>query len=171
MEIQTNSQLFRDPRSDDDTLMKAVSAMSSAEEATAQLWTDVANAPQYRRSHRNLAVRELLRRHLAKPSSLAQAASLLAGGSWLGDAVVEKIEVMGGEAVVRIPSGGAGFVIRLPVEATGAAPSSGLYLALDHDLDATTLREVLMSRNGDPALGRIQITDVAWFTDAPRRNG
>jgi hypothetical protein len=167
--MDTSSQVFRDLASDDGALARAVARLT-ADEATPQLWTDVANDPRYRRSHRNLAVRELFRRHMARPSSLGQAASLLAGGSWLGDAIVEKIEVMGGEALVAIPPGGAGFVIRLPGDAAGDVPSSGFYLALDVDLDAASLRDVLMSRNRDPALGRIQIADFAWFTNAQPRD-
>ncbi len=116
---------------------------------------------------RATAVEELAR-HLAKPSRLEDVASLLAGAIWLADAAVEKIEVMGGEALIAIPAHGSGFVIRFPASSALDEPSRGVYLALDGDIAAMDLRDVLMSKDHDPTLGRIRIVDFAFFPDPGR---
>ena len=105
---------------------------------------------------RHAAGRELLKRHLAKGSTLGQLASSLSGAPWLAATRVEKVEALGGELPVAIPAGGAVFVVRLDAD-------SGVYLALDRDLEPSELRDVLMSKNRDGALARIRLLDFSFF--------
>jgi hypothetical protein len=98
--------------------------------------------------------------------TLEQLALLLDGGRWLPQAVVEKIELIAGEVPVRVPTGGAAFVIRLPQDPATTGPEVGIYLALDRAIDARLLRDALMSRVADPAVGQIHIVDLALFPES-----
>jgi hypothetical protein len=160
--MDINSNIFLDPRSDDDTMLGAISQMTPSG-PPASLWTQVANDPSYRPFHRAAAIYELFKRHVAKPVTLEQTARLLAGGRWLLESVIEKIESMAGEIPVQVPAGGTAFVIRLAKNSTAAHPGVGIYLALDHSLDAKLLRDALMSRATDPSVGQIRIVDFALF--------
>ncbi len=163
--MHTDSSTFLDPRSDDAAVLRAISRMTAGS-VPVSLWTQVANDPSYRPFHRAVAVRELFKRHVVTPMTLEQTARLLAGGLWLLDAEIEKIELMGGEIPVRVPIGGTAFIIRLPSDPTAAHPDLGMYLALDGDLDATLLRDALMSRPVDPSVGQIRIVDFALFPES-----
>lgn len=154
--------IFRDPKSDDDAVLRAASQLASLGVA-ARLWADVANDPSYRAFHRNVAIYELLKRHLVRRSTLDEAASLLAGGRWLLDAVIEKIEAMGGEIPVKVPAAGAAFIIRFPKDPAASHPDVGIYVALDRNLDAALLRGALMSQSDDARLGKTRIVDFALF--------
>ncbi|HXO72027.1 MAG TPA: hypothetical protein VN838_23950 [Bradyrhizobium sp.] len=154
------NDIIRDPRSGDDAVLDAVSRLRSVA-TQARVWTDIANDSSYRTFHRDVAIYELFRRHFIKPSTLGETASLLAGGSWLADAVVEKIETISGEIPVAVPAGGASFIVRFAK--APARADAGVYLALDRDLDADLLRDALMSRNKDPGLDKVRIVDFALF--------
>jgi hypothetical protein len=134
--------------------------------ASITLWTEVANDPSYRPFHRAVAVHELFKRHVGKPVPLKQIALLLAGGCWLVDAAVEKIESMGGEIPLRIPVGGAAFVVRLPEDSAAANPKFAIYLALGRALDPNVLRDALMSMATDPSVGETRIMDFALFPES-----
>lgn len=163
--MNINVNIFLDPSSDDDTVLRAISQLITSETPTS-LWTRVANDPSYRPFHRAAAVRELFRRHVARPMMLADAARLLDGGRWLLDAEIEQIGVMGGEIPVRIPAGGTAFVIRLPQDARATRPRVGIYLVLDHALDTNLLRDALMSKARDPSIEKIHIVDFALFPES-----
>jgi len=162
--MDVDSSIFLDPKSDDDAIVRAISRMPDGS-VPASLWTQVANDPSYRPFHRAVAAYELFRRHVT-PVTLEQIARLLAGGRWLLDAEIEKIELMGGEIPVRVPTSGTAFIIRLPNDPTTTYPDVGMYLALDRDLDATLLRDALMSRPTDPSVGQIHIVDFALFPES-----
>jgi hypothetical protein len=163
--VNVDSSTFLDPTSDDDAILRAVARMTG-DRVPAGLWAHVANDPAYRPFHRAVAVYELFQRHVATPATLEQIARLLDGGGWLRNAALEKIESMGGEAPVLVPAGGAAFVIRLPHDPTAARPEIGVYLALDRDLDATSLRDALMSKPTDPSAGQIRIVDFSLFPES-----
>jgi hypothetical protein len=156
---------FRDPGSDDDEVLRAISRMTTGD-VPATVWTEVANDPSYRPFHRAVAVQELFKRQVRRPMTLDQVAVLLAGGRWLLDASIEKVESMGGEIPVRVPAGGAAFVLRLPRDPGATRPELGIYLALDRPLDAEPLRDALLSRATDPSVGQIRIVDLAVFPDS-----
>lgn len=162
--MDTNARRFQDPRSDDEAVIHALAQMS-ASGVPAALLTRVANDPSYRPFHRAAAVHELFKRHVERLATLRELASILAGGNWLVDAVIEKIESMGGEIPLEVPIAGAAFVIRLPREPEAVYPEVGVYLALDRPLDVTMLRDALMSRATDPSVGRIRIVDFALFPE------
>jgi hypothetical protein len=157
--MDINTKIFLDARSDDDAVLRAVLQMTNSS-APSTLWTQVANDPLYRPFHRAVAVHELFKRYVATPITLEQIA-LLTHGRWLLDAVIEKVELMGGEIPVQIPPGGAGFVIRLPKDPVAAYPEFGIYLALNLAIDAELLRNALLS-HADQSVGQIRIVDFAF---------
>jgi hypothetical protein len=163
--MDTNTRIFRDQRSDLSAVLRAITQIA-ASGVPATVWTDVANDPSYRPFHRALAVYELFNRHLARPATLEHVAFLLAGGRWLLDAAIDKVELMGGEVPVQVPIGGAAFVIRLAKDAAAVRPEVGIYLALDRALDARLLRDALMSRATDASVGQVRIVDFAVFPEA-----
>lgn len=154
---------LHDRQSTGGALLRAVAQIPH--DAPARLWADVANDPSYPTLHRNVAAYELFKRHLVKPSTLEQTASLLAGGLWLTDTAIEKIEAMGGEIPVRVPDVGSAFMIRFLPDPTASHPEIGLYLALDRDLTPTLLRDLLLGRTADPQLGQVHIVDFALFPE------
>jgi len=158
--MDTNEKTFSDPRSDDDAVLRAVSQIPSGV-TDASLWTRVANDPSYRPFHRAVAVYELFRRHIATPVTLQRTALLLAGGAWLPDAAIEKIESMAGETPVRIPAGGAAFIVRLPGHTAAAHPEIAIYLALDRTLDPRLLRDALTATAADPKVREVRIMEFA----------
>ena len=162
--MKTDIEVFQDPGSSDEALLRCIGRIPPGG-APASLWSGVANDPACRPFHRSLAVYELMRRHLPRPATLAQAALLFAGAAWLAAASIEKIEVMGGEIPVAIPEGGAAFVLRLPREPSAAHPDLGAYLALDQDLDAAALRRGLELGAADPGLAGVTIRDFALFPE------
>jgi len=157
-------RIFLDPGSDDDTVLHAISQMANGS-ITPSLWTKVANDTSYRPFHRAAAVHELFRRHVSEPVTLRDLALLLDGGRWLIEAVIERIEVMAGEIPVRVPAGGAAFIIRLPQDAAMSSPEAGMYLALDRVIDAGQLREALMSEVTDGSVRQIRVVDITLFPD------
>ena len=160
--MNSRTLTFRNPKSDDGTVLRTAAQITPGG-APAQMWADVANDSSYRMFHRAVAAYELFKRHLERPSTLEQTASLLAGGRWLHDAVIEKVETMGGEVPVEVPADGAAFVIRFPKDPAAPHPEVGFYLAVDRNLEAMPLRDALMSRTNDPSLGQIHIVDFALF--------
>ena len=79
--MDINSNMFLDPTSDDDTLLRAISQMTPSD-ATASLLTQVTNDPVISAvSPRGGAIYELFRRTVGPPVTLEQTARVLAGGS------------------------------------------------------------------------------------------
>jgi len=163
--MDDNAGMFLDRGSDDDTVLRAVSRLSTAD-APGTLWTQVANDGSYRPFHRAVAVHELFKRHVVPPMTLRQLASLLDGGRWLVSAVIERIESMGGEIPVRVPAGGSAYVIRLPKTPATGGPEVGVYLALDRAIDAELLRDALMSGATDPSVGEVRIVDLHLYPES-----
>lgn len=162
--MTSNMTAFRDPNSDDETVLRAASQIGLGS-VPAQFWSDIANSSSHRAFHRAVAAYELFRRHLGRPSTLKQAATLLAGGRWLQDAVIEKIETLGGEIPVVVPAGGAAFVIRFPKDEVPPLSEMGIYLAVERNLDPRLLRDALMSKANDPSLDQTRILDFALFPE------
>lgn len=162
--MDINAIIFRNPTTDDSAVLRAISQIPVGG-APVNLWTDVANDLSYRPFHRAAAIYELFRRHFVRPATLEQIASLLAGGRWLLDAVLEKIGSIGGEIPVQVPPGGTAFVLRLRKDPAAAYPQVGIYLALDGELDANLLRDALMSIANGPAAGKVRIVDYAVFPE------
>jgi hypothetical protein len=159
-----DARSFRDPGSDDGQVLRAISRMTGLD-VPAAVWTEVADDPACRPFHRAVAVQELFKREVRPPVTLDQVAALLAGGRWLPDASIEKVTSMGGELPVRVPPGGAAFVLRLPGDPAATRPERGIYLALDRSLDAELFRDALRSRATDPSVGRARVVDLAVFPE------
>ena len=157
--------LFRDPNTDDEAILRAVAQLSAAE-TPASLWSGVANNQSFRPFHRAVAVRELFRQHVRRSMTLGRVAALLAGGCWLTDAWIERIELVGGEALIPLPVAGAAFVIRLARMPSAREWKLGLYLAVDELIDAETLRDALMSKAANRAVAQIRVLDLAVFPES-----
>jgi hypothetical protein len=160
-----NARLVKDPDSDDDTLLRAISRMTT-EEAPVALWTGVANDPSYRPFQRALAIRELFRRHVSRSMTLEQIASILGGAEWLPDAAVERIDSIAGEVPVRVPADGAAFVVRLAEDPARTSLKMGFYLALDQLVEPALLRDALRARPGGKSVGGVRMVDFAFFPDS-----
>ena len=161
--MNTAANVFLDARSEDAAVLRSAAELKGAG-APVHVWTRVANSPSYRPFHRAVAIQQLIKRHVAKAVTLDQAAGILGGGNWLMEAEVEKIEEIGGEIPVRIPTGGRAYVIRFPSGASETHLEVGAYLALNRDLDTHILRDGLSGAIDDYAR-QTQIVDIAVFPE------
>jgi len=163
-QVELAIRVLKDPAAGAASVLAAVGHVPASEPAS--LWSDVSNDAGFPAFHRSLAAWQLIKRHVPPGISLGDAATRLAGATWLDSAELEKITALACELPVMIPEHGAAFVVRLPRGSVNEVPDLGAYLALDHDTDTATLRAALASRPAGAALANAHVTGVAMFPEA-----
>lgn len=162
-EAELAIRTLKDPTADAASLLSSVAHVPVSEPSS--LWSDVANDAAFPLFHRSIAAWQLIKRHVPPGIPLGEAATRLAGATWLDSAEIEKITVLGGELPVVVPDGGSAIIVRLPRGSANEVPMLGAYLAFDRDTEVATLRAALASRPAGAALAGARVTGVAVFPE------
>lgn len=124
----------------------------------APFWTAIADDERYSLPHRRIAALQLVRRHVARGTSLADLAKLLGPAAWLRASDLDIVTALGGKIPVRWTSEDTVFVIRVLPGPPG--PQAAIYLRVSGHVALAAFRALLDGRPGEPVVGESRVLEV-----------